>query len=226
MARTTPVPFLRTSYDSTHGEFQERNDCSVRAVMTVTGSTYKAAHTFLREECGRQDRRGVMSYNFTRRMDQGEVLGSTLTRIPGIGRRYEKNAKRITLARFIRENPVGTFLLGKSGHAFAVVDGKLVDTWEVPPGALVNRAWKVEKSTPVVPTNLPTRTLDRMVAMLSSGATEFTQADLEAWNVPASGRKYRAWWGRTNVGGRAAIQVGVTISMVTVDGEKVVRIVK
>ena len=225
MPRTTsPVPFCHTQYDATHAEYNEHNDCSVRAVMTVTGSTYKAAHTLLAEDCGRPNRRGVSSYNFTRRMDQGEVLGSKLERVKGIGYQWEPNAKRITLAKFIQQNPVGTFLLGKRGHAFAVVDGVLVDTWRVGPRALVNRAWKVTKAE--APVALPKRTLDRVVAMLQSGATEFTQADLAKWEIPASGRKYRAWWGRTNIGGKAAAQVGVTISMVTVDGAKVVRITK
>lgn len=35
---------------------------------------------------------------------------------------------RITLARFIAEHPVGTFLVGTSGHIMALVDGVLTDT--------------------------------------------------------------------------------------------------
>ena len=54
----------------------------------------------------------------------------------------------MSLARFIRENPVGVFYVLKSAHAFAIVDGVLVDTWHVGNRCRVTSAWRVTKAAP------------------------------------------------------------------------------
>ena len=64
--RTLPYPFQFTQYNGEQIP-GERNDCAVRSLMTVTGSTYMEAHTLLAEDCGRAYRRGVLTGSWQRR---------------------------------------------------------------------------------------------------------------------------------------------------------------
>ena len=51
------VAYRRTEYNGQQVA-GETNDCAVRALMTVTGSTYLQAHTMLRTQCGRRNLEG------------------------------------------------------------------------------------------------------------------------------------------------------------------------
>lgn len=90
----------------------ETNDCSVRAFAVAADITYAKSHA-LHRFVGRIDRKGTYRHQSAK---VAEMLG---------GKRVEM--ARMTVARFIRENPVGAFWVARSGHAFAIVNGIVYD---------------------------------------------------------------------------------------------------
>ena len=51
----------------------EKNDCFVRAVASASGSYYDAAHTYVKEVFGRQDRQGTQAVGLTMRTIEGKL---------------------------------------------------------------------------------------------------------------------------------------------------------
>lgn len=147
MRHSLPVPFVPTSFSGPTVP-GERNDCSVRALMTVTGRTYMESHALHAGSLGRRTGKATRTYGLVKALDAGEVLGVKLSRTHGQG---FSHSGRVTLARFCAENPRGRFYCLIRGHAFAVVDGALVDTWRVRPGSLIWAAWRAETSPAALP---------------------------------------------------------------------------
>jgi hypothetical protein len=234
--RTLPYPFIATTYNGPRpaGEY---SDCAVRALMTTTGSTYMEAHAVLADRCGRVNGQGTNTWMLERLLNSGVVLGCrfeliatrvTTRKTTKWGTESVEHGPCSTLAKFIRENPVGTFYVLKRGHAFAVVNGTLIDTWKVGPRSRCTQAWKVttmaKKVAKKVVRGASFQNVVEMVRTLTpSGATTFTLtvADMEAAGIPASGMKHSAWWSKSNIGGRALDSIGFKGSLRTVDGEKV-----
>jgi hypothetical protein len=139
----------------------ERNDCAVRALMTVTGSTYGDAHSHLATL--RSYRKGTSTLGLIRMLDRGDtILGSKFTRVQGKAGQYQRS-NRTTLNTFCKAHPVGRYYLLKRGHAIAVVDGVVVDTWRPGGRSLVTGAWQVTSATTHHPAQLR--------ALLLSGMT-------------------------------------------------------
>lgn len=95
----------------------ENNDCTVKALAVALGVPYKLAHRHFELHCGRRKGRGVVSR---------KVLPQSLKNTPHKVGPYS-NEKRVSLARFCREHPVGRFYVAVSGHAIGVVDGVVYD---------------------------------------------------------------------------------------------------
>lgn len=149
--------YSATSYNGQHFN-GERNDCAVRAYMTTTGCTYAEAHAVMRTRCQRPDRRGTPTHLLIRLLESDsrfERVHSSTVGMGFTGRGYGYGRVRsgtVSLARFIADNPRGTFYVLKASHAFAVVDGVVVDTWKPGPRCKVTHAWKLKGtgSAPVV----------------------------------------------------------------------------
>lgn len=96
----------------------EKNDCSVRATAIALSIPYKTAHkTFLKHG---------------RRWGKGVTVITMLSVLKDLtGDKYKTVAsdavRKQTLATFIRENPKGKYVIVKSRHAFAVIDGVAYD---------------------------------------------------------------------------------------------------
>jgi hypothetical protein len=98
----------------------ERNDCSVRAMAAATGRSYDACHATLKD-AGREDLGGC----------RAAVLSQALA-LPFVTTGREAQARgfpdtRPTAAKFIRENPTGTYIVFVTGHFFALVNGVQLD---------------------------------------------------------------------------------------------------
>lgn len=115
--------FKQTEHIGSGAWHQEKNDCTVRALMTLTGQTYELAHD-LCSDYGRKSRRAM----YTTALEHAMKSGDTLLECTFHERRT-RGDRTVTLKRFIRENPVGRFYCTKRGHAFAVVDGQVIDTF-------------------------------------------------------------------------------------------------
>jgi hypothetical protein len=182
------ISYRTTTYPCGTYHTGERNDCSVRALMTAVGCTYTAAHATL-ASIGRQHRKGVMTYSLKRLLDSGEALhGHTFTRVHDTswgttwtGRSWRASRMgTISLARFAAANPVGTFYVLKSGHAFAMVDGVVVDTWKPGARCKVTAAWRVEPVAVPAPAAAPVQAVaDRTGRKVSPATLRKLQAALQ-----------------------------------------------
>lgn len=122
-------------YVNTHCEFNEKfkdqnrycekNDCTVMAMATAFGISYKVAHNHIKKNLGRVDGKPVRMFpSFSSSFPFGTV-DTHRFKIDGI-----KN--NITLGKFCEQHPKGRFILLVQGHALAVVDGVVYDHSEKP----------------------------------------------------------------------------------------------
>ena len=99
----------------------ERNDCTVHATAIAAQIPYYQAHDLL-ARFGRRPGRGFqyISFVFECNRKQERVGGYRVEQVlmPGI----------VTLAKFLRDFPKGRFVVRKSGHVFAVIDGIQYDS--------------------------------------------------------------------------------------------------
>lgn len=96
-------------------------DCTVRAICAVTGMDWYAAHTALCE----------LAREMSQMPSSNDVWWTFLR---GIGFRQFHLIDRCpdcyTVRDFARDHPKGTFVLGPSEHAVAVIDSEWLDSWD------------------------------------------------------------------------------------------------
>jgi len=120
----------------------EKNDCVVRSIAAATGVSYRTAHTFCKDELGRENKKGtnnmLLSTAFIKAQDQGLKLGNKEFDIYGLKKEEIKNRYKLkgeviwrqkTLKSFMQSHPKGTYMVLVAKHALVVKDGELLD-WE------------------------------------------------------------------------------------------------
>lgn len=110
--------------------FQEHRDCTVRAFVNLTGAAYAAVHAVFAAH-GRKNRRGFRLQ--THAHDIARDLGVQLKLVRRSG----------SVEKLIRLHPTGKILVRTRGHAFAVVDGVIHDSFVVSGRRHVQQAWLV-----------------------------------------------------------------------------------
>jgi len=143
----------------------ETNDCTVIALAHVLGCPYADAHEIC-SESGRKPRHGLCNYqisamlralvkmnritsfetkNFEHWVDS---LNQTVEVRSRYGYVFHRRPRRrgTTVGQFVRTLPVkGSFYLTSTGHAFAYVDGKLLDNmYKSKMRALMTSCWEVK----------------------------------------------------------------------------------
>ena len=111
----TKSTFYAMMTGSTPDTANEAQDCVVRSLALATGVEYDEVHAICAAN-GRENRRptkDVSVFAVARQMGLEVVWPSG----------------RPTLAAFIRANPRGSFVLIRSGHAFALING-MVHDWK------------------------------------------------------------------------------------------------
>lgn len=113
----------------------ESNDCTVRALANAADIPYEVAHRTLKKH-GRKDRKGA---TFKTLHNAYEESGFRLTKICGDGKRARfaiRNvdntpwAEGITFGKLLEQLPQsGEYIINVTGHAVAVVNGKVIDTF-------------------------------------------------------------------------------------------------
>lgn len=96
----------------------ESNDCSVRATSIALSKPYRSIHETFKKH-GRRWGKGVTVITLLATLkdltnDNLKTVASSVVR-------------KQTLSTFVRENPKGRYVIVKSGHAFAVIDGVAYD---------------------------------------------------------------------------------------------------
>ena len=138
----------------------EKNDCFVRAVASASGSSYEAAHGFVKETFKRQDGQGTMFVDSTMLELEGKLqeFGQVKVRFEKLPKNKIKNTYKLygelidrqkTVKSFIKDNSRGTFVVLVSGHAFTIRDGVLIDNRgeEFRPTRKVQSAYRVIEET-------------------------------------------------------------------------------
>lgn len=103
-------------------KFNERNDCSVRALSIALNVDYETIHKLCAKN-GREPKKGF---------DTHRAFGMSFGRrkktviFKGIKISYRKVGKhQPTIPTFLKKHPTGRFVCVKSRHAFAIIDGKV-----------------------------------------------------------------------------------------------------
>ena len=130
------LPYIQTStaiigYTESVIAKSECNDCFVRAVASAYEIPYDNAHSWVRENFNRENRKGTS--NVVIKMDrfskEGRKLNEKTVKEIWNLRTYDKTKlklKRTTLNQFIKKYPTGTYILIVKGHAFTLKDGAVI----------------------------------------------------------------------------------------------------
>lgn len=141
-----------TSFGNTM--ISDKNNCTVRALSNVTGKDIRDCYLEMKK-LGRHDNKGCYPKNFhvcyvtKNNLKFLGYYGTTLAaerfkrEVESVGYTLAGMRQRGTsLEKFIRDHPVGKYIVITIGHAVAVVDGKLIDTGLNRGGASVLAAYK------------------------------------------------------------------------------------
>lgn len=123
-------------YQRPDGFEKERRDCTVIAISVAAGVRYEVAHATLKA-AGRKDHKGFNMRGFMRGKEL--LFGQRV---------YPATFKRKQLVNFVSDHPVGRFLVRKSGHCLAVMDGEIINPIShTPPLARVTHVWEFQSTT-------------------------------------------------------------------------------
>lgn len=125
--------WVSTDGGRTEAGIKDTNDCAVRAYALFKGIPYAEAHALFKKE-GRKNGRGT-SFTIIR-----SLLG-------GKG----ENGGRMTLASLRSKFPQGRVYAIKRGHAFAIIDGVIHDTWQVGNKSRVLEYWTDSAEPSIIP---------------------------------------------------------------------------
>jgi hypothetical protein len=130
----------------------ESKDCVVRAAANATNRPYEAVLEVM-ATVGRKTGQGC---SFDQIVKGFSILGLSLKGVCGTTQSAEialRVAKRIlgdvqqykgiTLEKFLKFYTKGNYVCTIKGHAFAVIDGKLIDKTALRGGSYITAFWKV-----------------------------------------------------------------------------------
>lgn len=119
----------------------ESNDCVVRAISSAFQMHYDRAHEFVRVKFGRENRKGTRFFvgGMRRMEDDGQDIN--LKSFESMGDQYGRMAydvkvkdkvvkRKMTTGTFIKNYPVGRYLVVVRGHAFSIINGEVVGNIE------------------------------------------------------------------------------------------------
>lgn len=133
-------------YDESPIAKGETNDCVVRSFASAFEVSYDYAHKYVRENFGRINRQGT--YDTVNKMRQiaeerkqinykkVKCLGVKTSDYGQYSLKYPVKTKdgvvkrEMTVGTFAKQNPIGTFFILVSKHAFTIKDGVVIGNWE------------------------------------------------------------------------------------------------
>jgi hypothetical protein len=123
----------------------ERNDCVVRAFASAFEVSYDYAHKYVRENFGRKNREGTYGTVLKMKKLSEDRKQINYKKVKCLGTksdtgihdlRYPVKTKdgivkrEMTVGTFAKQNPVGTFFILVSRHAFTIKDGVVIGNYE------------------------------------------------------------------------------------------------
>lgn len=126
--------------------YNENNDCTVRALSNAADIDYSKAHHILSKH-GRKDRNGAY---FTTMLKAYTEAGFKLNSVHGTthSARHASNesgvraSRGITLAKILPYLDNGRYIVNTTGHAVAVVNSQIIDTYDNQAGKRVIAVFK------------------------------------------------------------------------------------
>ena len=116
---------------------KEKNDCAVKAIAAAAGVSYEISHAFTGEYLMRTRRMGTLLGMFLPNITKEPMmLGSKRVEFKSLDNIKITNGYKLygevvrrkkTVKSFIKDNPRGSFVVSVAEHAFAIVDGVLID---------------------------------------------------------------------------------------------------
>ena len=120
----------------------ETNDCVVRSVAAVTDGDYARSHEFLKNVCGRKNRRGTPWWEVTTKpaglkafrefygaklLDRGDIriILKSVYHWQGNFQPFRPRTVGQLLKYFQKTNEKGKFLVEVKGHVFAIIEGRV-----------------------------------------------------------------------------------------------------
>ncbi len=134
----------------------ESNDCVVRAIASSFEMSYDESHKFVAKIWFRRNREGTRNFvGGMRHMVDNKIPinGKSFSNLGGQygSMKYDVKVKgqivkrNMTTGTFIKKYPVGKYLVVVRGHAFSIIDGKVVGNTSdaTMKKRVINFAWKV-----------------------------------------------------------------------------------
>lgn len=122
---------LRTRLLDLAGCNQHKRNCTVVALAATAGIPYGTAFV-IAKQAGRQDNRGFRS----------ETLIKYYSKLYGKNQFRKVKRSTITVQKFCKKYTEGKYFVRKRGHAFAIVDGLVVDKTKPKPLERIVEAWQ------------------------------------------------------------------------------------
>jgi len=129
------MQFVKTDGGMRSSGFAESNDCAVRAYALFKDIPYDEAHRIFKQR-GRRDGHATKNHIIYDLLD----------------RATRKDGEKITLNQLITKFPKGRVYGLKRGHAFAIIDGVLHDSWKVGGKSRTNFYWTDDAAVVPAPT--------------------------------------------------------------------------
>ncbi len=129
---------------------KERNDCTVRSLASASGMHYDKAHELLKKH-GRKNGCGAFFSTMLKAYGEADFVLESVHGTTGAARHASYIANRqlsegITLAKILPKLAFGEYIVNTTGHAVAIVNGRIIDTFDNPAGKRVVAVFKrIEK---------------------------------------------------------------------------------
>ncbi len=104
--------------------YKDRNFCTVAALALTLDWSFGKAHRHMAKH-GRKNKRGMFECDWRPAIEAAAIKEGKRFTAGDWHRRAD--GRTMTLTRFCREHPTGTYYVKVSGHAVAIVDGVMHD---------------------------------------------------------------------------------------------------
>ena len=120
---------IKNDAGSSESGLNENLDCTIRALSASSGIQYEVAHK-IGKDAGRKDRH---RFNVPKLIKEAKKNGLKY---------YKVIRSTITVNKFLQKYSKGRFYCVRRGHAFAVVDGVILDTTYNTPFQIITEAYE------------------------------------------------------------------------------------
>ena len=115
----------------------EKKDCVVKAIASSTNVDYDTAHSWVKENFEREDKKGTSNWMISKRFKKEDMeIGGKKFKVRKLKNWETKNTYKLhgelidrqkTVKSFRKDKPNGTYMVLVSKHAFTIKEGTLID---------------------------------------------------------------------------------------------------